>query len=465
MNFIKNNKLNVHQEMVTHSIPTFYHNDGKSTSQIDYIFSNNDIIGTTIVMEHDPINSSSHLPVIANLTKTLQATAKKGKKSHSTYKLLWEEVDKKEYQNVFNQLLTTCNWNNYDVNGKINQLTYLLHKTTDKVVPKKLIKLNGFKYKASPKVRQLIQTSKQKHREWDNAGRPRNDHKLFLEKKAAKRALRRQQRKERAIEREQFLQRLEKDPNDKAFFQMIKRNQSNETNNTPEILVDGIKTAKTPSSQRETFAEYFNNLATPQDNQNFKDELLSNSTKRCKLIKDVSKNMTKKKILVNQQEIINAIQKLKNGKSSDEYGITAEHIKYAGKETIHIYQSIFNQIFDEGKVATTFKTGVITPVPKKGKDLTQTTNYRGITVTSAHGKVFEYVLVEKAKLNSIKQSNLQFGFSEGLSPNMAALILSEVCSELKGKEMIFITTLDSQKAFDVVSHQILLNKLLSGTRY
>jgi hypothetical protein len=38
--------------------------------------------------------------------------------------------------------------------------------------------------------------------------------------------------------------------------------------------VDGNKTAKTPSSQRETFAEYFKNLASPQDNQNLKDELL-----------------------------------------------------------------------------------------------------------------------------------------------------------------------------------------------
>ena len=107
MNFIKNNKLNVHQEMVTHSTPT-YQNDGKSTSQVDYIFSNNN---TTIVMEHDPINSSSHLPVISNITKTLKATAKKGKNSNTTYKLLWEKVDKKEYQNVFNQLLATYNWN------------------------------------------------------------------------------------------------------------------------------------------------------------------------------------------------------------------------------------------------------------------------------------------------------------------------------------------------------------------
>jgi hypothetical protein len=98
--------------MVTHSNPT-YHNDGKSMSQVDYIFSNNN---TTIVMEHGPINSSSHLPVISNLTKTLKATAKKGKKSHTTYTLLWGKVDKKEYQNIFNQL-RTCNWNNYDVNA------------------------------------------------------------------------------------------------------------------------------------------------------------------------------------------------------------------------------------------------------------------------------------------------------------------------------------------------------------
>lgn len=40
--------------------------------------------------------------------------------------------------------------------------------------------------------------------------------------------------------------------------------------------------------------------------------------------------------------------------------------------------------------------------------------------------------------------NVQFGFTEGLSPNMASLVLSEVCSENTGKNtLLYFTTLDS----------------------
>lgn len=62
------------------------------------------------------------------------------------------------------------------------------------------------------------------------------------------------------------------------------------------------------------------------------------------LIKRCLKNINKKKLLVTQQEILNAIQKLKNGKSPDESFITAEHnnCKYVGIKITHIYQKIFN---------------------------------------------------------------------------------------------------------------------------
>ncbi|VDI72410.1 Hypothetical predicted protein [Mytilus galloprovincialis] len=306
----------------------------------------------------------------------------------------------------------------------------------------------------------LIRKSKNKHRELDLAGRPRNNHKLFLAKKEAKRILRQQQRKEIAIERQQFFDKLEHDPNDKTFFQLLKRNQSTVKSSVPEYIMKKEQIASTSNEQRQIFAEYFKELATPQNQPEFNDQLMQNSQRRYDIIKKVSKSERKRKIDVSKDEIKKAILKLKNGKTADEYGIRAEHIKHTGDEALIAYQTIFKQILEEGKVAKSFKTGVITPVLKKGKNAMYTENYRGITVTSIHGKVFEYVLIEKAKIRKMNQSNMQFGFTEGLSPNMASLILSEVCSEITGKnKLLFITTLDSQKAFDVVNHQILLDKM------
>jgi len=60
-----------------------------------------------------------------------------------------------------------------------------------------------------------------------------------------------------------------------------------------------------------------------------------------------------------------------------------------------------------------------------------TTNYRGITVTSVLRNFVEYALLKKMpKLNN-NQSDLQLGFTRGLSPIMAALIVSEVILQAK----------------------------------
>ena len=62
-------------------------------------------------------------------------------------------------------------------------------ETAERIVPKRLIRLDGFKWKAFPKVRELIGTSKYKHRLWDQAGRPRDGHNLFLDKKKRQKRL------------------------------------------------------------------------------------------------------------------------------------------------------------------------------------------------------------------------------------------------------------------------------------
>lgn len=75
----------------------------------------------------------------------------------------------------------------------------------------------------------------------------------------------------------------------------------------------------------------------------------------------------------------------------------AEHFKLAGNEILQILQLIFNRFFEEGKIQKSYKTGIITPIAKKGRYSSHTDSYSGITVKSIQGEIFEYILL--AKLN------------------------------------------------------------------
>ena len=75
-------------------------------------------------------------------------------------------------------------------------------------------------------------------------------------------------------------------------------------------------------------------------------------------------------------------------------------------------------------------------------------------------KLFETVLLNRLDELNNDQSELQFGFTKGLSPTMAALILSEaVLDSAHTRDPLYIAALDTQKAFDVVSHPVLMKML------
>ena len=154
------------------------------------------------------------------------------------------------------------------------------------------------------------------------------------------------------------------------------------------------------------------------------------------------------------------MSQLNSKKSADEQGLTAQHLKYSGKVLIEEITDIFNSIIAEGKVPQMIKSGILTPVLKKSKDPTLLDNYRGITVTPVLGKLFEITILPRIAEN-FDQSTLQFGFTKGLSPVMAALIVSESRAEVKmnSSAPLLLVTLDSRKAFDVVHNTILMDKL------
>lgn len=452
--FVKNHQLS-HGTFVS-TQPTFFHFNGVVTSQIDYILTSNlKLLKSYNIGNREPLNVSTHVPVYVTMHIDLgvvEADTKSKPKIPPKKILCWDRVDQEVYSNELSISLSALT-DTSNVEHAVDTVINCLKRTAEKAVPVKTLKLKGPKKRASKKMLECIQTVKETYRKWVSAGKPGSGQ-LQYENKLAKRVLRSQQRMENAISRKAFYNAVMENPSTDMFYRLIRRSRSSKEAESTCILMNGVKFYDM-DNQRKCFAKYYEDLAVPKDND-YDNVFLKLCNARVNQIQsELSDNCSQQ--LFSETEIAKAIDKLHNGKSQDEYGIAAEHFKAGKQQIIPIVTKIFNQVLESRSIPSAFKTGLITPVLKKGKDPKILENYRGITVTAIFGKLFEYSLLEKLELS---QSDLQFGFTEGLSPTMASLLVSEAKAESQDKGThLFIATLDSQKAFDVVHHAILLDKL------
>jgi hypothetical protein len=58
------------------------------------------------------------------------------------------------------------------------------------------------------------------------------------------------------------------------------------------------------------------------------------------------------------------IRSINRGKSADYHGLTIEHIINAGKDMEKLLLFIINEIFRQGRVPDTLKSGLLTPIFK-----------------------------------------------------------------------------------------------------
>ena len=161
------------------------------------------------------------------------------------------------------------------------------------------------------------------------------------------------------------------------------------------------------------------------------------------------------------EEIEMAVGKLKSGKAPDVDGIAAEHYKYAESELIPVLHHILNTIIKDLDIPSSLKSGILTPVLKKNKDKNNPANYRGITVTKIFTKILQIIL--KSRIDQVFepiQNRLQRGFTEHTPALFAAFLASEVIEDsCEKKSELLLLTLDAEKAFDRLNHEILFNKM------
>lgn len=441
--------------------PTFIHHSGASSSQIDYIVSSDSrLVSESIIVEGAGLNLSSHCAVASSISTHIDTTRKRinsNKPRKSVRKYQWNRMNQPKFENELSKELESISRSSLQsVEAKIDFLNDALTKATKVSVPAKLIKLKGPSWKASPKVLQLLKQSKAKYGLWVDSGKPNNN--LRTEKIQAQRQLRRQIRQENFNDRQSFYAEIMENPSTQLFYRLINRNRNGSAKTTACIRKDGEEYYSL-DGQRKCFTKYFEDLSIPKD-EGYDSAFLELTNVREQLITQICDHDCTEFEPILESEVNVAIKQLNTGKAADEFGLVAEQLKCSKDILVPLITSTFNQIVTNKSVPDVFRVGIVTPVLKKSKDATNLDNYRGITVTPILSKLFEYTILPRLSMN-VDQSSLQFGFSKGLSPLMAALLISEARAEVKcnTKSPLFLVTLDSRKAFDVVCHTIMLDKL------
>lgn len=160
-------------------------------------------------------------------------------------------------------------------------------------------------------------------------------------------------------------------------------------------------------------------------------------------------------------EIWNIIKNMKDSHSSGLDNISNWMIKRTTK-IFHILVHLFNISMAEGVFPDSLKPGKII-LKYKGGTESDVNNYRPITILSPISKILEKVIVNRIvsflNVNKLLNKN-QYAFQQGKGCDDVLFVATEFIKKaLDSGNYVFGAAIDLSKAFDNVSHKLLLGKL------
>ena len=130
-----------------------------------------------------------------------------------------------------------------------------------------------------------------------------------------------------------------------------------------------------------------------------------------------------------------------------------------------ILMQIFNKSLQTAVFPEDWKVGIVSPIQKQG-NLLYMSNWRPITILPLPGKLLEKC-IHKRLLCYFDENNLisedQYGFQADKSTMQAVMKLSKFLFEKRDKgDVLGCLFIDFSKAFNMISHDVLIQKLKAG---
>ena len=219
-------------------------------------------------------------------------------------------------------------------------------------------------------------------------------------------------------------------------------------------------TVSSPMQIAETFNNYFANIASTIKEKNCNLSQVSNSSLHGTYLHNKSHATIHLRPL-DSAEIVSYITDLKN-KSTSDTKICALKTANDIPNFSHVIASVIEASFVQGIFPQQLKLAKVVPIHKNSKK-TDVANYRPISLLSTFSKLYEKAM--HARITQFLDANntlyeMQYGFRKNRSCEHALLAAQNILLDtLSKKEIALLLLIDFSKAFDMVDHKILLNKL------
>jgi len=457
-NFILDNYLSICDSKVTTDDKFTYHHESLNCmSWIDHFLVSWNLFDRVLDAQiiDNGTNLSDHRPIWIqldgiNLSVKYSVPIDTGKPSNvNTSRLRWDKADIISYYEMTRQFLDGIILST-DIDCDYDNILTALHNAARLCVPRG--KASFFKHYWDDDLDDLKNRSVEANRLWAECGRPRSGY-LYHEKRTAKAAYKRalrNKRRERDLSVSNDLHECLLSKDAEGFWKTWNCKLGNKS-----VLpgcVDGISDCH---SVAQLFARNFEQACQPNSCTQFK-HLRVQFVKQYSCYSTNSSNR-----VITVQLVDSCIKKLKTGKAAGIDSIEAEHLKFAHPQLTVLLCVLFNKMLTCGKVPELFCNGVTIPVPKnKYGDLTDSKNYRGITLSPVISKVFEMCLLALYR-EFLFSHDLQMGFKKNMSCSHSIFVMRKIIDHfVSNGSTINVCSMDVSKAFDKVNHAALFLKLM-----
>lgn len=422
--------------------PTYWPTDRKKIPDLlDFCVTKN--IARSYIIAKDCYDlSSDHSPVIilmnSNALKSEPPKYLTNKKTNwGLYKNLVE----------LNSHLNIPLQTNEEIESALVNLNKTLQDAAKESTP--LMKLSELNKDIPKKIQHLLQEKRNLRREWQKSRSPIAKWKLNRSLKNLKQAL--IDDKNDSIET--YLNELTAtEATDYSLWKATKKLKQ-PTSSSPPIRLPNGNWARKDDEKAVAFANHLAEVFKPHEFP----ETNSNSELEVNL-------KTSKQIKFKWKEVKAIIKSSINLKKAPGYDmISGKMIKELPDKCIQLICYIFNAISRNGCFPRAWKTAQIIMIPKPGKDETQVTSYRPISLLPTLSKLYEKMLL--IKLHPIlEQGNIipahQFGFRNQHSTiEQVHRIVNVIKTALDRRKYCSAVFLDVAQAFDKVWHHGLIAKI------